>query len=146
MGVSSAGRCGTAVHLGRPRTTPQPDSPDLPLTAVITGLDSSKTTARNSDLEVGNVVEESFLDVGVRDELINDLHNLSEENPLSETTSVELDTDASSAEAPTEQPVSCSLVPELLQSIPFLGAVLNTVMCFLFGPEGILANLAGLFV
>ena len=115
-------------------------------TAVITGLDSSKTTARNSDLEVGNVVEESFLDVGVRDELINDLHNLSEENPLSETTSVELDTDASSAEAPTEQPVSCSLVPELLQSIPFLGAVLNTVMCFLFGPEGILANLAGLFV
>ena len=114
-------------------------------TAAISGFDSSKTSARNSDLEIGNVVEESFLDVDVRDDLINDLHNLSDENPLSSTTSVELDTDPSSVEAPTEQPASCSVVPAFLQSIPFLGPVLNTVMCFLFGPEGMLANLTGLF-
>ena len=117
-------------------------------TAVISGFDYTSRTAatRNSNLEIGNVVEESFVDAQVRDDLINDLHNLSDANPLSETTSVELDTDTSSAEAPTEQPVSCSLVPEFLQSIPFLGALLNTVMCFLFGPEGMLANLTGLFV
>ena len=113
-------------------------------TAVI-GVNSIKNS-RNADLEIANVVEESFSEGDVRDELINDLQNLSDANPLSETTSVELDSDDSS-EAPTEeQPMSCSLVPGFLQSVPILGSVLNTVVCFLFGPEGMLSSLANLFV
>ena len=111
-------------------------------TAVV-GVNSLKN-ARNADLEVGTVVEESFLEGDVRDELINDLQNLSDENPLSETTSVELDTDDDSPEdspAPTEQPGTCSLVPGFLQAVPVLGSVLNTVLCFFFGPEGMISNL-----
>lgn len=108
-------------------------------TAVISGLPGSKS-ARNSDLDMEHIVQEYFLEGDIRDELINDLRNLPAANPLSATTSVEL------ADESDEQPDACSLLPNFLQSIPFLGPVLNTVLCFLFGPEGILANLAGLFM
>lgn len=95
-------------------------------------VESNLDTAGNSRLAlVGESIEE--------DTLMTELQKLPQANPLSEATSVEVESSSL-----TDEPDICLRVPQFIEQIPLLGDLVNKVLCLLFGPAGIFQSIVNL--